>query len=564
MSEKNASDYIVVGGGSAGCALASRLSEVAGVSVLLLEAGPSNDNGTWRMDMPAAVGSLLTNDRFNWAYKTEPEQYIDGRVIDIARGRVLGGSSSINGMVYTRGHAYDYDEWATDCACPGWSYKDVLPYFKRCESSARGETTYRGGSGPLHTMVPDLNANPLNAAWMKAGKQAGYAVIADSNAEVQEGFCPNEKTIWKGRRWSSARAYLTEPVRARSNLTIETGCVVQRILMVGKRAVGVEFKINGERRTVHCNKEVILCSGSVDSPKLLMLSGIGPREHLESLGIEVVHELPGVGLNLQDHPDVAVQFRCTDPSVSLLGVSSFPGNIKTGVQWFLNKTGAAASNQFDAAAFVKTRPELNRPNIKFELLPLALQPESFRGYPFATYQIHCALMTAESRGYVRLRSADPQVPAAITVNFLKDPIDRQSLREAVRIARQLAATPALGRYTGEELEPGADCISDEQLDTWIRKRVTTSWHLASTCSMGPASDPYAVVGNDLRVHGVDGLRVADASIMPVVVSANTNAACIMIGDHAADWVLGNKRTAAFEGAPVTSLLSKLSLAETSH
>lgn len=535
MSELGSFDYIVVGAGSAGCALAARLSEHASVSVALIEAGP--DNRTWKIDMPAMVADLVTGTKYNWAYKTEAEPFIGNRVVDIARGRVLGGSSSINGMVFTRGEPADFDEWAAD-GCTGWAYKDVLPYFKRMETSTRGENRYRGGSGPLQVMVPPGKDKPINRAWMEAGREAGFAVVDDPNGATQEGFGPSEQSILKGVRSSTARAYLTEEVRHRPNLTILTGVEVDRLMMEGTRAAGVSGRRGGRAVTFRAGREIILSAGAANSPKILMLSGIGDGARLAGLGLPVARHLPGVGQNLQDHPDVAVHYTCKDAKASLRRLMRFPRNVLIGMQWFANHTGFAASNQFEAAAFVRTRPGLAKPNLKFEMLPLAIDPVSFKPYPMPSLEVHCALMCAESRGEIALRSANPNDAPVIRMNFLKEEVDRQSLREGVRLARKVLATRAFSAYAGDELEPGREVDSDAALDAWIDQRVMTSWHLAGSCKMGPGSDPMAVVGPDLKVHGVQGLRVADASIMPVVVSANTNAASIMIGDRAGDLVKG--------------------------
>ncbi|MFV3308274.1 choline dehydrogenase [Pseudomonas sp. NY15181] len=528
-------DYIVIGAGSAGCVIASRLSEESRNKVLLIEAGPVNKS--WKIDMPLAVENLLITETYNWAYESDPDESIKGRQISHPRGRVLGGSSSINGMVYTRGNALDYENWKAKYNCTGWGYSDVLPYFKKSETSLEGGNDYRGHDGPLFVTRPNLMADPVNKAFMQAGTQAGYPITSDSNAFQQEGFGPNECTIYKGERWSTARAYLTEDVRSRENLDILTETLVKKILIVEKTAKGVSLQTNGVSREVYADKEIILCGGAFNSPQLLQLSGVGPRDVLEAAGVGVVHELPGVGANLQDHPDLVIKFRCTK-AIGLGKILKFPRKHLTGISWFMNRTGEAARNQFEAAAYLRSRVGLEYPNFKLEMLPLAFKHHTFEPYDGYSFQIHMTLMRADSRGSLKIKSANPEEKPSIKFNYLSSPSDIVALRDALRLTREIVSQEAFNDFRGEELEPGIKVLSDDELDNWIRENVATAFHPSCTCRMGSSDDPMSVVTPDLKVIGIKNLRVADASVMPEVVSSNTNAPTIMIAEKAADMIRG--------------------------
>jgi len=527
-------DYIVVGGGSAGCVLAARLSEDGASRVLLIEAGGSDRD--WRIQMPLGVGELLNSGAHNWNYMTEPEAGLAGRQIAHPRGKVLGGSSSINGMVYTRGHALDYEGWVKDHGCAGWGYADVLPYFRRAETSVRGANPWRGGEGPLRTSVPDLSRNPLNARFMEAGRQAGYPVTEDSNARQFEGFGPNEYTIHKGERWSAYKGYLRNNL-GRANLKVLSGRLAEKVEFAGKRATGVTVTANGGREFYGARREVILCGGAINSPQLLMLSGIGPGRDLQDLGIEVIADLAGVGQNLQDHPDLTVQYWCKQP-VTLYSLTRGLGKWLTGLRWFLSRSGPAASNQFEAAAYIRTAAGIPYPNLKLELLPLAFMPSSLEPRPGHAFQVHMTLQRAKSRGEIRLKSLDPGAAPSLRFNYLAEPQDLADFRAAVRLTREIIAQPAMADFTGAEIQPGVDISSDQELDCWIRQEVTTAYHPSGTCRMGPASDPRTVLDTELKVKGVEGLRVVDASIMPLVISSNINAPTIMIAEKAADMIRG--------------------------
>jgi choline dehydrogenase len=534
-------DYIIVGAGSAGCVLASRLSEEKGARVLVLEAGPSDR--TWKIHMPAALTYNLCDDKYNWAYETEPQAHMDGRRMYWPRGRVLGGSSSLNAMVYVRGHALDYDRWAGN-RLPEWSYAHVLPYFKRAETREKGGDAYRGSSGPLQ-VATGSQKNPLFDAFIEAGLQAGYPFTADMNGYQQEGFGRMDMTIHRGRRWSTARAYL-HPAMARPNLAVETGALCSRILFEGRRAVGVAFRRKGRMREVRAAREVILSGGAINSPQLLLLSGIGPADEIGRHGIRVIHDLPGVGRNLQDHLELYVQHACTQP-ITLYITENPLQRVRIGLEWFLLKRGLATSAHLEAGAFIRRNDTVLHPDLQYHFLPSLVNDHGRQKIGRHAFQAHVGPMRPTSVGYLRLRSADPSVHPEIQPNYLASEQDRLEMRDAVKLTREIFAQPAFDPYRGEEIQPGAAVTTDAGIDAFVRARSDSAYHPSCTCKMG--DDEMAVVDGELRVRGLEALRVVDASIMPDVVSGNLNAPTIMIAEKAADMIRGRPKLPP-EYAPV--------------
>ena len=526
-------DYIIVGAGSAGCVLANRLSHDADNSVLLVEAGPVNKALT--LKMPAAVLSNLKSTQHNWAFQGEPEPELNSRTIQHDRGRTLGGSSSINGMVFIRGHVLDFEGWR-QAGCEGWSYADVLPYFKSAENYSGGETEFRGGSGPMNIQRSDPK-NPLALAFLKAGVQAGYPRTDDINGFCQEGFGTLDSSVHNGERWSSARAYL-DPARKRANLTIVTNALTQRVVIKSKKATGVVYKDHqGQLVTASVRKEVILSAGAVGSPHLLMLSGIGPANHLRQLNIPVIAALPGVGQNLNDHPDFVTKFRCLQP-ISLWPKTGPLASTLAGLQWLATRKGICASNHFEVVGCVRSDPGIDYPDLQFTMSPIAMDDVTWNPLKEHAFQIHVGLMRAHSRGWLALRDANPATPPRIQVNYLQDPRDRRALRQGIRFVRDLVNQPAFTGLRGEEIFPGASAQTDAELDAALNTHTTTQWHLSGTARMGSVQDQGAVVDPSGRVHGISSLRVVDASIMPTVTNGNTNSPTIMIAEKLSDAILG--------------------------
>jgi choline dehydrogenase len=535
-------DYVIVGAGSAGCVLADRLSADGSRRVLLLEYGGS-DRSIF-IQMPSALSIPMNMPKYNWFYHTEPEPNLDGRRMHTPRGKVLGGSSSINGLVYIRGNPLDFERWADEGAA-GWSYRDVLPYFKRAENRAEGGNEYRGGGGQLHTRYGRVS-NPLHAAWLAAAGQAGYPQSADVNGFQQEGFGRMDMTVGHGRRCSTANAYL-KPAMSRPNLEVLTHALATRVVFEGRRARALEYTYGGTLCRAQVDAEVILCGGPINSPQLLKLSGVGPAAELRNLGIDVVHDLPGVGENLQDHLEFYFQVACKEP-ITLYSSINLWSRALIGARWLLRKDGLGATNHFETCGFIRSRAGVAYPDIQYHFLPMAVAYDGSTLAQEHGFQAHVGPMRSKSRGWVRLASTNPLDKPRILFNYLSHPDDWTEMRACVRLTREIFAQPAFDRYRGREIQPGSDVQTDEQIDAFIRAKVESAYHPSCSCKMGGAQDPRAVVDPETRVHGLAGLRVVDSSIMPSVTTGNLNAPTIMLAEKAADHILG-KGLLAPEDAP---------------
>ncbi len=527
-------DAVIVGAGSAGCAVAFRLAE-AGWRVTVVEDG-GTDIGPF-IQMPAALSYPMNMRRYDWGLLTEPEPHLGGRVLRVPRGRVMGGSSSINGMVYVRGHARDFDHWAEQGAA-GWGFADVLPYFRRMEhwhaAADGGDPAWRGTDGPLH-VTRGPRSNPLFAAFIAAGRQAGYPVTPDYNGAQQEGFGPMEATIWQGRRWSAASAYLRPALRT-GRVRLVRG-LARRVVFEGRRAAGVEVGRGGRVWTERAGRAVVLAASAINTPKLLMLSGIGPAAHLAAQGLPVLADRPGVGANLQDHLEVYMQYAAAKP-VTLYRYWNLWGKALVGAQWLITRKGIGASNQFEACGFIRSAAGIEYPDIQFHFLPIAVRYDGRAAAEGHGFQAHVGPMRSASRGSVTLRSPDPAAPPVIRFNYMSEPSDWAEFRACVRLTREIFAQPAMAPFVKAELQPGGAVQDDDAIDAFIRDHAESAYHPCGTARMGRADDPMAVVDPQCRVIGVEGLRVADTSIFPRITNGNLNAPAIMVGEKAADHILG--------------------------
>ena len=531
MPPTEAFDYIIVGAGSAGCVLADRLS-AAGHSVVVLEYGGS-DRSVF-IQMPSALAIPMNTKKYNWHYESEPEPHLGGRRLHTPRGKGLGGSSSINGLVYVRGNPLDFERWQDEGAA-GWNYAAVLPYFKRAQRHAAGGDEYRGADGPLDTTYGPLS-NPLYQAWIDAGAQAGYPVTADVNGVQQEGFGRMDMTVRDGARCSAAKAYL-RPAMQRAGVKVITHALATRVLLDGRVAVGVEYERGGRLHQLRANREVILAGGSINTPQLLKLSGIGPAAELRVHGIAVLADRPGVGANLQDHLEFYFQLACTQP-VSLYPSMGLIAKGLIGARWLLLRNGLGATNHFESCGFIRSKAGVRYPDIQYHFFPLAV---SYDGNSMAHehgFQAHVGPMRSKSRGSVTLRTPDPHDKPVIRFNYMSHADDWEEMRACVRLTREIFQQEAFAPYRGREIQPGADVVSDEQIDAFIAAKVESAYHPSCSCKMGAAGDPMAVVDPELRVIGVERLRVVDSSVMPSITTGNLNAPTIMIGEKGADHILG--------------------------
>ncbi|HEX2020804.1 MAG TPA: choline dehydrogenase [Aurantimonas sp.] len=533
-------DYVVVGSGSAGSALAYRLSESGRYDVAVIEAG-GTDAGPF-IQMPGALSFPMNMRRYDWGYRAEPEPALGGRRLATPRGRVIGGSSSINGMVYVRGHAKDFDHWAASGAA-GWSFADVLPYYKRMEAFEGGDPAWRGTTGPLNVRRGDM-LNPLYQTFIEAGREAGYPVTDDYNGHAQEGFGPMQQTIWRGRRWSAANAYL-RPAIARGNCRLLHGSALRVTFEDADgtpRATGVEvsrpgFRGAGRTGLVKARREVVIAAGAINSPLLLMHSGIGDPAELGRVGIETRLPRPGVGSNLQDHLELYIQQECTQP-ITLNGYLNLFGKGRVGLEWMMLHTGHGATNHFEAAAFIRSAAGIEYPDIQYHFLPGAIRYDGQAAAPGHGFQAHVGPMRSKSRGHIRLRSADPAESPAIRFNYMSHPDDFPEFRRAIRLTREIFGQPAFEAYRGPEIQPGAALQSDDELDGFIAAHAESAYHPCGAARMGAADDPDAVVDPECRVIGTSNLRLADSSIFPRITNGNLNGPSIMVGEKAADHILG--------------------------
>lgn len=538
-------DFVIVGAGSAGCALADRLSE-AGASVLIVEFG-GTDFGPF-IQMPAALSFPMNMARYDWGFKSEPEPHLNGRRLVVPRGKVIGGSSSINGMVYVRGHARDFDHWAKSGA-RGWAFADVLPYFKRMENwhdgGHGGDPSWRGTDGPLH-VSRGPRQNPLYHAFVNAGREAGYEATSDYNGQKQEGFGPMEQTVWKGRRWSAANAYL-RPALKRENCDLVRG-FARKVLIQDGRAVGIEIERGSKTETVRARREVIIAASAINSPKLLMHSGIGPARHLSGFGIDVVADRPGVGQNLQDHLEVYFQI-ASKKKITLYRYWNLLSKAVIGARWMLTGTGLGTSNQFESCGFIRSRPGVEYPDIQYHFLPIAVRYDGKASNAGHGFQAHTGPMRSESRGEVTLASSDPKAPPRIFFNYMSTEQDWIDFRQCLRLTREIFRQDAFEPFFKYEIQPGDDLKSDDELDAFVREEAESAYHPCGTCRMGDAYDPMSVVDPELRVIGIEGLRVADSSIFPRITNGNLNGPSIMVGEKAADHILGRDPLPASNDTP---------------